>query len=90
MISDIVDIFAAEALGIPYLSPYLDSIQRNFEHGANFATGGSSIEFGSFSPFNLGIQLSQFIQFKSRTTSLYMNQHNSGNFKNLLLLLLFK
>lgn len=63
--------FAAENLGLPYLSPYLDSVGANFRHGANFATGGSSIRPGGFSPFDLSIQISQFIQFKARTIALY-------------------
>ncbi|XP_039014347.1 GDSL esterase/lipase At3g27950-like [Hibiscus syriacus] len=66
----IVD-FIAESLKLPYLSAYLDSIGTNFRHGANFTTGGSSVRPPGFSPFNLGIQISQFIQFKSRTTGLY-------------------
>ncbi|XP_038715345.1 GDSL esterase/lipase At3g27950-like [Tripterygium wilfordii] len=63
--------FIAEKLQLPYLSPYLDSIGTNFRHGANFATGGSSIRPGGYSPFHLGIQISQFMQFKTRTTTLY-------------------
>jgi hypothetical protein len=34
---------AAESLGIPHLSAYLNSIGSNFTQGANFATAGSSI-----------------------------------------------
>ncbi|XP_022134509.1 GDSL esterase/lipase At5g14450 [Momordica charantia] len=63
--------FIAEKLKLPYLSAYLDSVGTSFRHGANFATGGSSIRPGGYSPFHLGIQVSQFIQFKSRTTNLY-------------------
>lgn len=62
---------AAEKVKLPYLSPYLDSVGTNFRNGANFATGGSSIRPGGFSPFHLGIQISQFIQFKSRTSAVY-------------------
>ncbi|MBA0640829.1 hypothetical protein Goklo_023731, partial [Gossypium klotzschianum] len=61
----------AEGIKLPYLSAYMDSIGTNFRHGANFATGGSSVRPPGFSPFNLGIQISQFIQFKARTTTLY-------------------
>ncbi|KAK6267359.1 hypothetical protein QUC31_018196 [Theobroma cacao] len=60
-----------ENLQLPYLSAYLDSVGTNFRHGANFATGGSSIRPPGYSPFNLGVQISQFIQFKARTTALY-------------------
>ncbi|GAY41786.1 hypothetical protein CUMW_062130 [Citrus unshiu] len=69
--------FIAESFGLPYLSAYLDSVGTNFSHGANLATGGSTIRvpdrilptnegFG-FSPFYLDIQLSQFMLFKSRS-----------------------
>ncbi|CAL5420810.1 unnamed protein product [Camellia sinensis] len=44
----------AETLGVPYLSAYLDSIGTNFSHDANFATGGSSIRPGGYSPFHVG------------------------------------
>ncbi|KAF6157501.1 hypothetical protein GIB67_004439 [Kingdonia uniflora] len=70
--------FMAEHLGLPYLSPYLDSIWPNFGHGANFATGGSTIRpqnktlfEAGVSPFSLNVQLWQFDQFKSRTIDLY-------------------
>ncbi|KAF2292289.1 hypothetical protein GH714_018486 [Hevea brasiliensis] len=35
--------FIAERLKLPYLSAYLNSIGTNYRHGANFATGGSTI-----------------------------------------------
>ncbi|KAF8037527.1 hypothetical protein BT93_B0429 [Corymbia citriodora subsp. variegata] len=70
--------FIAEDLKLPYLSPYLDSIETNFRHGANFATGGSSIRPGGYSPFDLSIQISQFKRFKSRVTELY-NRLNQSN-----------
>ncbi|KAF8399794.1 hypothetical protein HHK36_015665 [Tetracentron sinense] len=70
--------FMAEHLGLQYLSPYLDSIGTNFRHGANFATGGSTIRrqnetiFQSgASPFSLDVQIVQFDQFKARTSDLY-------------------
>ncbi|TQD72366.1 hypothetical protein C1H46_042098 [Malus baccata] len=69
--------FIAEKLQIPYLSPYLDSLGTNFLHGANFATGGSSIRPGGYSPFHLGIQISQFIRFKSHSIALYKQLHST-------------
>ncbi|KAK4754779.1 hypothetical protein SAY87_008536 [Trapa incisa] len=63
--------FVAESLKLPYLSPYLDSLDTNFRHGVNFATGGSSIRPGGYSPFHLSIQINQFIRFKSRVEDLY-------------------
>ena len=70
--------FAAESVKLPYLSAYLNSLGTNFLHGANFATGGSTIgkpnetiyEYG-ISPFFLGMQITQFNQFKARTKELY-------------------
>lgn len=82
----------AESLKLPYLSAYLNSLGTNYRHGANFATGGSTIrrqnetifEYG-ISPFSLDIQIVQFDQFKARTAQLYqqgelMYSHNSAHF----------
>ncbi|KZV15151.1 hypothetical protein F511_30237 [Dorcoceras hygrometricum] len=70
--------FMAENLGLPYLSPYLDSLGRDFRHGANFAAGGSTIIIqnetiweSGISPFLLDVQTTQFDQFKLRTYDLY-------------------
>ena len=62
---------AAQELKLPFLTVHtcMDSLGTNFWHGANFAIGGSSILPGGYSPFHLGIQISQFKQFKSRTTA---------------------
>ena len=64
----------AEKLGLPYVSAYMDSMGTNFRHGANFATGGSTIQpadmtviGAGFSPISLDLQLLQFKQFKART-----------------------
>ncbi|XP_030484614.2 GDSL esterase/lipase At5g14450 [Cannabis sativa] len=65
--------FIAEALRLPYLSPYMDSLGTNFRHGANFATGGSSIRKGGYSPFHLGVQIAQFMRFKSLSNRLISN-----------------
>ncbi|KAI3911834.1 hypothetical protein MKW92_041896 [Papaver armeniacum] len=60
--------FMSEELGLTsYLRPYLDSLGLDsFSNGANFATGGSSIKQGGYSPFHLDVQVSQFRQFKAR------------------------
>ncbi|XP_065880008.1 GDSL esterase/lipase At5g14450 isoform X2 [Euphorbia lathyris] len=76
--------FIAEKLKLPYLSAYLNSIGTNYRHGANFATGGSTItrqnetifEYG-ISPFSLDMQIVQFQQFKSRTGDLYNQVKNT-------------
>lgn len=71
--------FIAEHLELPYLSAYLNSIGANFRHGANFATGGSTIRRqnesvfeNGVSPFSLDIQIVQFHQFKNRTIDRYL------------------
>ncbi|KAG9137353.1 hypothetical protein Leryth_026925 [Lithospermum erythrorhizon] len=64
--------FLAQALGLPFVSPYLQSLGSDFRHGANFATSlstvlqpnGSLLELG-VSPFSLAIQLNQMKHFKS-------------------------
>ncbi|XWS30419.1 hypothetical protein CRYUN_Cryun24cG0116100 [Craigia yunnanensis] len=70
--------FIAEHLGLPYLSPYLDSIGTSFSHGANFAIGGSTIRpqnesmsLNGVSPFSLDIQIVQYDNFKVRTSYFY-------------------
>lgn len=82
--------FIAKHLGLPYLSPYLDSIGANFRHGANFATGGSTIRrqnesffLNGVSPFSLDIQVAQFTQFKSRTGWFFNQDKKSSNRSNL-------
>lgn len=70
--------FIAEHLKLPYLHAYLNSLGANFRHGANFASGGATIrkqnetiyEYG-ISPFYLGMQITQFDQFKARAIALY-------------------
>ncbi|KAM7484170.1 hypothetical protein LguiA_000179 [Lonicera macranthoides] len=76
--------FIAEKLGLSYLSAYLDSIETNFRHGANFAASGSTIQSadakmlkGRFNPICLKVQLMQFEQFKERTAELYNQAKNS-------------
>ncbi|CAJ1946850.1 unnamed protein product [Sphenostylis stenocarpa] len=70
--------FICEELRMPYLSSYLDSIDSNYNYGANFAAGGSSIRQTGFSPIHFGLQISQFIQFKSRTMALYNQTSHTG------------
>lgn len=73
-----------EQLALPYLSAYLDSIGSNFQHGANFATGGATIRPQNeswfqnyYSPFSLDIQVKHFDRFKTQTTYLYNQGHFS-------------
>ncbi|KAK1271497.1 GDSL esterase/lipase [Acorus gramineus] len=80
--------FMAEGLGLPYLSAYLDSLGTNFSHGVNFATAAStigpqnqSLAISGFSSFSLDIQLTQFMQFKSRSQ---LVAKQGGVFKDLM------
>ncbi|KAL0464877.1 UNVERIFIED_CONTAM: GDSL esterase/lipase [Sesamum latifolium] len=73
--------FLAKALGLPFLSPYLQSIGSDYRHGANFATLASTVRLPhtslfvtGVSPFSLAIQLNQMKQFKAKVDEL----HSSG------------
>ncbi|KAI5068969.1 hypothetical protein GOP47_0015270 [Adiantum capillus-veneris] len=79
--------FIAEELGMPYLDAYLQSVGSNFQRGANFATAGSTIRRqnttlaqSGFSPFSLGVQVTQFAEFKQRTLTF----HSQEPFSSLL------
>ncbi|KAL3622195.1 hypothetical protein CASFOL_033606 [Castilleja foliolosa] len=65
--------FLAQGLGLPFVSPYLQSIGSDFKHGANFATMAStvlqpqtSLFVNGVSPFYLQVQVNQLRYFKSR------------------------
>eukprot|EP00250_Pteridium_aquilinum_P013734 c21540_g1_i1 orf=168-1478(+) len=73
--------FIAEELGLPYVDAYLQSVGSNFQRGANFATAGSTIRLqnttlaqSGYSPFSLGVQLSQFTEFKQRTLTYHAQE----------------
>ncbi|CAL5387591.1 unnamed protein product [Camellia sinensis] len=73
----------AETLGVPYLSAYLDSIGTNFSHGANFATGGSSIRPGGYSPFHNGKDQAPLAKtMKSFKEALTSQRLNEGAFED--------
>ncbi|CAN6165015.1 unnamed protein product [Urochloa humidicola] len=68
--------FIAQAMGLPLLSPYLQSIGSDFRRGANFATLAStvllpntSVFVTGISPFSLAIQLNQMKEFRDRFIS---------------------
>ncbi|XP_042496035.1 GDSL esterase/lipase At5g14450-like [Macadamia integrifolia] len=82
--------FIAEHLALPYLSAYLDSVGSNYRHGANFATGGSTIRqqnesifVAGISPFSLDFQVAQFTQFKARSINLYNQARNKSSSSDL-------
>ncbi|XP_022150798.1 GDSL esterase/lipase At1g54790-like [Momordica charantia] len=69
----IVD-FLMDAMGKPYLKSYLDSVGNpSFRKGCNYAAGGSTVlpaTAASVSPFSFGVQVNQFLHFKSRVLQL--------------------
>ncbi|GLJ30084.1 hypothetical protein SUGI_0594900 [Cryptomeria japonica] len=69
-----VDFFAT-ALGLPFLSPYLQSVGSNFGHGVNFAAAGATVRETSFiAPVSLTVQINQFKIFKQKVLD-SINQH---------------
>ncbi|XVE73188.1 hypothetical protein DITRI_Ditri11bG0097400 [Diplodiscus trichospermus] len=66
--------FLMEAMELPYLNPYLDSVgSPSFQTGCNFATGGATIlpaNADSMNPFSFDLQISQFFRFKNRVFAL--------------------
>ncbi|XP_010522937.1 PREDICTED: GDSL esterase/lipase At4g01130 [Tarenaya hassleriana] len=75
--------FLAQALGMPFISPYLQSIGSDYRHGANFATLAStvllpntSLFVSGISPFSLAIQLNQMKDFHVKA---HPHPHSSGS-----------
>ncbi|XP_070058004.1 GDSL esterase/lipase At4g01130-like isoform X2 [Nicotiana tomentosiformis] len=69
--------FLAQALGLPFVSPYLQSIGSDYRHGVNFATISSTVLLPQsslfvygVSPFSLEIQLRQMKEFKVKVDEL--------------------
>lgn len=68
--------FFAQALKIPLLSPYLQSVGYDFSHGANFAFAGVTTQNITYpatvtAPFYYWVQTKQFQLFKERTLALW-------------------
>lgn len=68
------NVCAAEGLGLPYISGYLDSVGSDFTHGANFATAGSTVrpqnttlQQSGFSPISLDVQWNEYYEFVQRS-----------------------
>ncbi|KAI3773218.1 hypothetical protein L6452_04423 [Arctium lappa] len=73
--------FFCEHLKLSYLSPYLDSLAPNFTSGVNFAVAGA-MTLPQFVPFQLDVQVHQFVHFKNRSLELLLSLGGSGNFIN--------
>lgn len=76
---------AVDAMDLPFLNAYLDSIGiPSFQKGCNYAAAGSTIlpaTATSFSPFSFGIQVSQFFRFKARVLELLSKGEYTSAFK---------
>ncbi|KAJ8898698.1 hypothetical protein K2173_004732 [Erythroxylum novogranatense] len=76
--------FLMNALDLPFLNPYLDSVGApSFQKGCNFATGGSTIlpaSAAAVSPFSFGIQVAQFARFKARVLELITKDRKHEKF----------
>ncbi|KAJ4804893.1 GDSL esterase/lipase [Rhynchospora pubera] len=66
--------FLLDAMDLPFSNSYLQSVGApSFQTGTNFAAAGCSIlpaNPTSVSPFSFGIQIAQFLQFKSQVLQL--------------------
>jgi hypothetical protein len=72
----------ATALGLPFLSPYLQTVGSNYSQGANFAASGATADdVNSFiAPISLPVQINQFKIFKQQVTA--QNISANGNYDN--------
>eukprot|EP00253_Pinus_taeda_P000661 PITA_00661 len=62
--------FFAQALGLPFLSPYLQSVAASFGHGANFAAAGATVRETNFiAPISLAVQINQYKIFKQQVAA---------------------
>lgn len=82
--------FLAQALGLPFISPYLQSIGSDYRHGANYATLASTVLLPNtslfvtgISPFSLAIQLNQMKAFKTQVEEHSWDQQESKRLPSL-------
>ncbi|MCD7457317.1 hypothetical protein HAX54_034866 [Datura stramonium] len=62
--------FLCESVGNGYLTPFMESIGKNFTSGVNFAIAGSKT-LPRLDSFNLHIQIAQFHRFQSLSLELF-------------------
>ncbi|KAI6674513.1 hypothetical protein NL676_002419 [Syzygium grande] len=65
-----------ESLNTSYLSVYLESSGPNFSNGANFTISGART-YPPDDQFNLGVQVRQFLRFKSRSPLLLSRRYTN-------------
>ncbi|XP_065864319.1 GDSL esterase/lipase At4g01130 [Euphorbia lathyris] len=75
--------FLAQALGFPFLSPYLQAIGSDYRHGVNYATLASTVLLPNtslfvtgISPFPLAIQINQMKNFKVKVHKFHSTNPN--------------
>lgn len=74
--------YAGESLNISgYLTPYMESMAPNFRNGVNFGTDGGSLF--PRSPFNLVVQVFQFLRFRTRSLELYSQGTHHDYFQSI-------
>lgn len=65
---------------LPFLSPYLRGVGSNFEHGVNFAVGGSTAtNFTLMNPFHLSAQYGWFQEFRDSVQAAQASGNSRGN-----------
>ncbi|CAL5397370.1 unnamed protein product [Camellia sinensis] len=68
--------FLMEAMGLPFLNPYLNAIGApSFRNGCNFAASGCTVlpaTAQSVCPFSFGIQVAQFLRLKAEVLQLQL------------------
>ncbi|CAK9139330.1 unnamed protein product [Ilex paraguariensis] len=89
LVIDFLGNLKSEALGLSFLSSYLQTIGSYYRHGANFATAASTVLLPNtslfvtgISPFSLAIQLSQMKQFKGQVEEYYKGTKGATFFLN--------
>ncbi|BBN15767.1 protein MpFUT [Marchantia polymorpha subsp. ruderalis] len=64
--------FIAQAYGLPFVDPYLQSVNSEFNQGTNFAAAGSTVLPVTYlSPFYLDIQLREYRTFKTNVQNVF-------------------
>eukprot|EP00253_Pinus_taeda_P015288 PITA_15288 len=73
--------FFAQSLGLPFLSPFLQSVGSRFEHGANFAASGAAVRTSTDfnAPISLTVQLNEFKVFKQQVLDT-ISSHGNLNY----------
>lgn len=65
-------LFPAQAYGLPFVDPYLQSVNSEFNQGTNFAAAGSTVLPVTYlSPFYLDIQLREYRTFKTNVQNVF-------------------